>query len=188
MPKKIVYLSSLSGKLMEDETDVVRLVVERHPALEDGQPVELELTASEADEVVKSALDVVQLRVHRGGGVEHVVLDIDEFNKMAAEGDMETILQEAEPAFIPASKPHPATRSTAATDKIDYSSIENCAKPHRGRTTDAEKKMVQDNFDTVNKRLRRDGMRTLDLSDPQTVDRYGLQQLAKERGITQERS
>lgn len=180
MPKRTVYFSSLSDKIIADENDVVRVVVEKHPALEDG-PVELEVLPTEADEIVKSGLDVVSLKVHRGGDIKSVVMDTDEFNNLASVSDMATVLREAESAYIPARKaPVAAKPSTKTTDKLDYASLEHAGKPHRGKTTEEEKEAVRNNLDGINERLMRDGMRTIELSNPEHVVRYGLEELPRQ--------
>ncbi|MCA1605790.1 MAG: hypothetical protein LC775_10030, partial [Acidobacteria bacterium] len=72
-------------------------------------------------------------------------------------------------------------RATPA-DKLDYASLEHAGKPHRGKTTEAEKETVQGNLDAINERLKADGMRTIDLDNAEHVSRYGLEALAKEAG------
>jgi hypothetical protein len=67
-----------------------------------------------------------------------------------------------------------------ATEKLDYSTLEHAGTPHRGKTTDAEKETVRNNLATVNERLKRDGIRTIDLDNAEHVARYGLEALAKE--------
>ena len=53
-------------------------------------------------------------------------------------------------------------------------------EPHKGKTTDAEKKLVRDHFDEINDRLVAQGVRTISLTDPEHVERYGLQDIAGE--------
>jgi hypothetical protein len=65
---------------------------------------------------------------------------------------------------------------------LDYASLEHAGKPHRGKTTDAEKEVVRNNLDKINERLERDGLRTIRLDDAEMVARYGLEALAKEAG------
>ncbi|MCA1682023.1 MAG: hypothetical protein LC700_02595, partial [Actinobacteria bacterium] len=55
-------------------------------------------------------------------------------------------------------------------------------KPHRGKTTEAEKETVRGNLDAINERLKADGMRTIDLDNAEHVSRYGLEALANEAG------
>ena len=58
--------------------------------------------------------------------------------------------------------------------KVNYATLEHAGEPHRGRITEAEKELVRDNLDKVNRRLREDGMREIDPSDQTMRDRYGL--------------
>ncbi|MCA1602652.1 MAG: hypothetical protein LC776_13740 [Acidobacteria bacterium] len=182
MGTKRVRFSDLSKKVADDENDIARVVVERHPALQDG-PVELDVLSDEAEQIVKSGLDVVILQLHRGGEVQTVIMDTDEFNGLAP--DMEKVIHEAEAAYTaPPRRQAPAASSSSSstTDKLDYASLEHAGKPHRGKTTEAEKETVRNNLDAINERLKADGMRTIDLDNPEHVSRYGLEALAKEAG------
>jgi hypothetical protein len=59
-------------------------------------------------------------------------------------------------------------------DRVDYTSIEYAGRPHRGRITDAEKQIVRDNLDEVNRRLRDAGLREINPDDQTMWERYGL--------------
>ena len=59
--------------------------------------------------------------------------------------------------------------------------FEHAGKPHKGKTTDAEKQLVRDHLDEVNERLAAQGLRTISLTDPDHIERYALEQLAKEQ-------
>jgi hypothetical protein len=65
---------------------------------------------------------------------------------------------------------------------LDHSTLEHAGKPHRGKATEAEKETVRNNLAAINDRLKRDGIRTIDLDNPEHVARYGLEVLAKEAG------
>ncbi|MCA1600382.1 MAG: hypothetical protein LC776_01625 [Acidobacteria bacterium] len=148
-------------------------MVERHHALQDG-PVELDVLSDEAERIFKSGLDVVILQLHRGGEVQTVIMDTDEFDALGT--DMEKVLHEAEPAYSPPRKPVPAASSlsSSTTEKVDYASLEHAGTPHRGKTTEAEKETVRNNLEAINERLKRDGVRTIDLDNAEHVARYGL--------------
>lgn len=45
-----------------------------------------------------------------------------------------------------------------------------------------KKETIRRNLDAINERLKADGMRTIDLNDPEHVARYGLEALVKEAG------
>ncbi len=181
MGTRRVRYSDLSRKVADDENDIARVVVERHHALQDG-PVELDVLSDEAEQIFKSGLDVVILQLHRGGEIQTVIMDTDEFNGLAT--DMEKIIHEAEPANSPPRKQASAASSSSSstTEKTDYASLEHAGTPHRGKTTEAEKETVRGNLDAINERLKRDGVRTIDLNNPEHVSRYGLEALAKEAG------
>jgi len=80
-----------------------------------------------------------------------------------------------------------STRSSASggsrTDRLDYGTFEHAGKPHKGKITDTEKQLVNDHLDEINERLAAQGLRTISLSDPEHVERYGLQDLARERNL-----
>jgi hypothetical protein len=66
-------------------------------------------------------------------------------------------------------------------DRLDYATLEHAGKPHKGKTTDLEKQLVREHFDEINQRLAEEGIRTISLSDPEHVERYGLQDSARDR-------
>ena len=59
--------------------------------------------------------------------------------------------------------------------------MEHAGKPHKGKVTDAEKRLVRDHLDEINQRLAGQGMRTISLADPDHIERYGLQQSVRDR-------
>lgn len=65
-------------------------------------------------------------------------------------------------------------------NKLDYTTLEHAGKPHRGKTTDVEKEIVRNNLPAINERLKREGIRVIDLNNAEHVARYGLEALAKE--------
>jgi hypothetical protein len=179
MGQRVVRFSDLTNKIIDDDA-VARIVVEQHPALENG-PVEIEAAQDEIKHVLGTSLDVVSLKVFMGDGSEPqtVTMDIAAFNKLAEGMDMADVIRRAQPAYPPRRQ----TRSVpAAADKLDYASLEHAGKPHRGKTTDAEKEIIRNNLDKVNERLERDGLRTIRLDDAEMVARYGLEDLAKQAG------
>jgi hypothetical protein len=180
MAQRLVRFSDLTNKIINDD-EVVRIVVEQHPALQTG-PVELEASAEEVEAIRASVLNVVSLKLYPGDGSspETITMEIEAFNKLAGDMEMAEILRKAQPAY-PLRRPVKPTSATTV-DKLDYASLEHAGKPHRGKTTDAEKEIVRKNLDKINERLERDGMRTIRLDDAEMVTRYGLEDLAKEAG------
>ena len=125
---------------------------------------------------------MVSLKLYAGDGSapETVTMEIEAFNRLSGEVDMADVLHRAQPAYPPRKSTKMAAPSTA--DKLDYTSLEHAGKPHRGKTTDAEKEIVRNNLDKINERLERDGLRTIRLNDAEMVARYGLEALTREAG------
>ncbi|HEX8936338.1 MAG TPA: hypothetical protein VF788_19605 [Pseudonocardiaceae bacterium] len=180
MAQRLVRFSDLTNKIIEDD-ETVRIIIEQHPALQNG-PVELEAAADEVEAIRRSVLNVVSLKLYAGDGSapETVTMEIEAFNKLSGKVDMAGVLHRAQPAYPPRKSTNRAALST--TDKLDYTSLEHAGKPHRGKTTAAEKEIVRNNLDKINERLERDGLRTIRLNDVEMVARYGLEALAKEAG------
>lgn len=179
MAQRMVRFSDLTNKVIDDDDAVVRIVVERHPALGNG-PVEIEAAQDEVEPIRKGALSIVSLKLYQGDGSEPeaVTMEIEAFNNLAGGMDMAEIIRRAEPAYPPRKQARPAPASTV--EKLDYSILENAGKPHRGKITEVEKETVRDNLAAINERLKRDGIRTIDLDNAEHVARYDLETPAKE--------
>jgi len=188
MAQRMVRFSDLTNKMIEDDDAVVRIVVEQHPALQNG-PVEIEASNDEVGPVRQGALDVVSLKLYQGDGSEPeaVTMEIESFNKLAEDMDMVDVIRRAKPAYAPR-KQTSATRadSAANAEKLNYGSLEHAGKPHRGKTTEAERDTVRNNLAAVNERLQRKGMRTIDLDNAEHVSRYGLEALVQDTGDLQQ--
>jgi hypothetical protein len=178
--QKTVRFSDLSGQLITDDEAPARIVVAGHPALPDG-PVEIEALTAEATDIEKAGGQAALVDLYFPGDEQprRVVLDVAEFDKLATDKPMSEILAAARPA-------RRASRSGTATvsreDRTNYATIEHAGKPHKGKTTDAEKRLVREHLDEINARLAAQNLRTISLTDPEHVDRYGLELLAAERG------
>jgi hypothetical protein len=179
MAQRMVRFSDVTNKIIEDDDTVVRIVVEQHPALENG-PVEIEAAADEVEPIRKGALSVVILQLYQDKGAEPqtITMEIEAFNNLAGDRDMADIIRRAQPAYPPRKQ----AASASAAKKVDYSALERAGRPHRGKVTDAEKETVRNNLAAVNDQLRRDGIRTIDLDNAEQVARYGLEALAREAG------
>ncbi|MFC5666877.1 hypothetical protein ACFP3U_28405 [Kitasatospora misakiensis] len=186
MGQKIIRFSDLTGKHVEDEDDLVRVVVREHPELADG-PVEIEALAGELTEVRGLALDLVTVELHHpdAEGPETVVMTAEAFDRLAVAAPMAEVLRGAKRVArsLPAQAASVAGTG-AGRERVNYASLEHAGRPHKGRTTDAEKQLVRQHLDEVNERLAAEGIRTVDLANPEHVARYGLEDLAAERGAT----
>ncbi len=180
MGQKTVRFSDLSGQLITDDEAPARIVVAEHPALPEG-PVEIEALTAEATDIEKAGGQAALVDLYFPGDDQprRVVLDVAEFDKLATDKPMSEILATARPA-------RRASRSATATasreDRANYATIEHAGKPHKGKTTEAEKRLVREHLDEINARLAAQNLRTISLTDPEHVERYGLERLAAERG------
>ncbi|MGE7436322.1 hypothetical protein [Kitasatospora sp. NPDC001175] len=183
MGQKIIRFSDLTGKHAENDGDLVRIVVRQHPDLEDD-PVEIEALAGELTAVKQLALDVVTIELHHPDAdqPETVVMEAEAFNRLASAAPMAEVLRGAK--RVTRSIPSQAVAPAGARERVNYASLEHAGKPHKGRTTDAEKQLVQQHLEEINERLADEGIRTIDLGNAEHVARYGLEALAQERGAT----
>ncbi|MFJ9770680.1 hypothetical protein ACIRVF_05510 [Kitasatospora sp. NPDC101157] len=182
MGQKIIRFSDLTGTHVENDDDLVRIVVRQHPDLEDG-PVEIEALGSELTGVEELALDLVTIELHHPGSdePETVVLEAEAFDRLASAAPMAEVLRGAKKV----ARTFPAQVVPAgARERVNYASLEHAGRPHKGRTTDAEKQLVRQHLDEINERLADEGVRTIDLGNAEHVARYGLEDLARERGVT----
>ena len=188
MGQKTVRFSDLSGQLITEDDALARIVVHDHPELGDS-PVEFEALTDEAKVIEKAALRVAIVELHVPGEDEprRVVVDAATFDALATDTPMNELLITARPA-------RPARRATKTTSgaasststststsgggRVNYATLEHAGEPHKGKTTDLEKQLVRDHFDEINDRLVAQGLRTISLTDPEHVERYGLQDLA----------
>jgi hypothetical protein len=176
--QKTVRFSDFSGQLIMDDDAPARIVIHEHPELADG-PVEIEALADEARAIEQAGVPVaiVDLYFPGDGQPRRVALEADVFDKLATDKPMAELLVTARPARrAPRSAAPPAARD----DRVNYGTLEHAGKPHKGKTTDAEKRLVRENLDEINERLAAQNLRTISLTDPDHVERYGLEQLAAE--------
>lgn len=168
MGKKTIHVSDFSGQVLRPEDEVVKIVVLEHPDLVAG-PVQLDATPLEVESIDDAALDVAVVEIHDkhgGGEPRRVVLTASEFDAMATDVPMAQLLRTAERV-----KPPKARRSA---EKVDYGTIEHAGRPHRGKVTDEEARLVREHLDEVNKRLADAGLRQVDPADPEHAARYGF--------------
>jgi hypothetical protein len=181
MGQKTVRFSDLSGQLIMHDDALARIVVHEHPELGDG-PVEIEALTEEAEVMEQAALRVAVVDLYLPDDIEprRIVMEADAFDRLATQNPMDELLTAARPA-------RRSTRSSAngssRGDRPDYATREHAGKPHKGKITDTERQLVRDHLDEINGRLAAQGLRTISLTDSEHVERYGLQQLARERNV-----
>jgi len=178
MGQKTVRFSDLSGQLIMHDDALARIVVHEHPELGDG-PVEIEALTDEAEAIEEAALRVAVVDLYLRDDLEprRLVLEADVFDKLATDNPMSELLIAARPARRSSRAP---ANGTARGDRLDYATLEHAGKPHKGKTTDTEKQLVRDHLAEINERLAKQGFRTISLTDPDHIERYGLDQLARE--------
>jgi hypothetical protein len=181
--QKTVRFSDLSGQLITEEDALARIVVHEHPELGDS-PVEFEALTDEAMVIEKAALRVAVVELHLPGedAPRRVTMDAEAFDRLAIDKPMNELLITARPAR-PARRPARSAPAAAAGrgGRVDYATLEHAGEPHKGKTTDAEKQLVRDHFEEINDRLVAQGLRTISLTDPEHVERYGLEDLARKQ-------
>lgn len=180
MGQKTVRFSDLSGQLIVDDDAPARVVVCEHPGLGEG-PVEIEALAAEARAIEKAALPVAVVDVYYPGEDQprRVAMEAEAFDRLATDKPMSELLVRARPARRTTRS---AGTSASRDSRVSYGTLEHAGKPHKGRVTDAEKRLVQEHFDEINERLAGQRMRRISLTDPEHIERYGLERLADERG------
>ena len=179
MGQKTVRFSDLSGQLITHDEALARVVVHEHPELVDG-PVEIEALTEEAEAIQQAALRVAVIDLYLPDDMEprRIVMEADAFDKLATENPMEQLLIAARPVRR---SPKTSVNGGARGDRLDYGTLEHAGKPHKGKVTDAEKQLVRDHLEEINERLAGQGFRTISVSDPEQVERYGLQQSVRDR-------
>jgi hypothetical protein len=173
---KTIRVSDLSGKEVEED-QLAKLVIHEHPQYQG--PITLDVLPEEVGELPESdayvRIEVIQPGERSG---QKAIISLDRFNSMAPEMNnvvMNAVASQGRPAT---EEPRRRTRRGGAgggqRGKINYATLEHAGEPHRGRITEAEKELVRNNLDQVNRRLRDSGMREINLSDPTMRERYGL--------------
>ncbi len=177
MAVKVVHVSDLSGKPAE-ESEFGRLVVLEHPDFA-HEPITLEVLPDEVDGL-KDAEQFVHLEYYapRARRPERLTVPLDQFNALAEAGQMNEVIRSALTAQRDqGGKSHTATATGSGRTvrtKVNYAALEHAGEPHRGRITEAEKQLVREHLDEINRRLRDHGLRQIDPDDRSMRERYGL--------------
>jgi hypothetical protein len=174
--QKTVRFSDLSGEIITRDDSLARIVIHEHPEL-GGSPVEIEVLADEALAMEKAAVQVAVVDLYLPGEDEprKIAVDVDAFDQLAKDKPMHELLITARPAR------RSAKGSAAGGDRPNYASLEHAGRPHKGKVTEAEKRLVREHFHQINERLTAEGLRAISLDEAEHVERYGLAELAGKR-------
>jgi hypothetical protein len=170
---KQVRISDVSGQ-QADEDHFAKLIVHEHPQYQG--PITLDVLPEEIGELPESeqyvSVEVIQPGERSG---QRALLSVDRFNKLAASGDMNSILMNAVAEQPPQRPAQPRRRGRGTRDgqakgkgKVEW------GLPHRGRISPEEAAYVRAHLDEVQKLRAERGMPLIDPADPRTKERYGL--------------
>jgi hypothetical protein len=185
MGTKVIHVSDISGR-EGSGGELGRLVIHQHPDFQQV-PITLDVLPEEI-KTLEAATRLVVLEYFAPGSRrgERLTVTLEDFNRLAPDGtDIKAVLfqalieqqgQRAGKGNRTADGGEPASSRRASTRraKVDYSTLDHAGEPHRGRITEAEKRLVRQNLDEVNARLRANGMREIDPTEEAMKDRYGL--------------
>ena len=181
MGTKVIHVSDISGREGTDE-ELGRLVVHQHPDFHQG-PITLDVLPEEI-KALEAATQLVVLEYFAPGARrgERLIVTLEDFTRLAPDGtDMKAVLfqalidQQGMRSARSSRVSEPATRPVSPRRaKVDYGTLEHAGEPHRGRITETEKRLVCENLDEVNARLRGQGLREIDPGEDSMRDRYGL--------------
>jgi hypothetical protein len=170
---KQVRVSDLSGQQAGEE-QFAKLIVHEHPQYQG--PITLDVLPEEIGELPDShqyvSIEVIQPGERSG---QRALLSVDRFNKLAASGDMNSILMNAVAEQKPQRPTRQGRRGRAAKDgqaagkgKVEW------GLPHRGRISPEEAAYVREHLDEVQQLRAARGVPLIDPADPRTKERYGL--------------
>jgi hypothetical protein len=179
MGTKVIHVSDISGR-EGTGAELGRLIVHRHPEFQQ-LPIELDVLPEEI-KTLEAATQLVVLEYFAPGARrgERITVTLEDFNRLAPDGtDMKAILFQAlidKPGQTAGRSGRSADGQAAARRraKVDYTTLDHAGEPHRGRITETEKRLVRENLDEVNRRLRAKGMREIVPAEEAMKDRYGL--------------
>src|SRR5947209_6632320 len=181
MARVTVRVSDLSGNQIPDEQASARLVVE-HPDF--PEPIGLDVLSDEVQPLLtdeNSRFVIVSMSDPEEPNPQRYVLSLADFNQLFQREDMYNVLQrvlESQQAEREAETPRRGRGRRAAPsgtrERVDYTSPDHAGEPHRGMVSDGEKEYVRNNLGVVNNRLREQGYREIDPSDPRMAARYGF--------------
>lgn len=178
MAKITINVSDLTHEPIDEEQPAAQLIVEHHPDYQ--EPITLDVLPQEVERVFAGQEEqqyVVLRYVPQNGDSRQVVMLLEEFNTLATVSDMQKVLEAAKRNQQQEQRGRGSRRGgRQQRQRIDYASAEHAGEPHRGRITDAEREYVRDHLPEVNERLKAQGIREIDPTDPEMSERYGLRQ------------
>jgi hypothetical protein len=180
MAIKVVHVSDITGA-EADEAKMAKLTIREHPEVQ-GLPVTLEALPEEVEDLLTTQAAVVVLEYQPPGEsrTHKLLVPLAEFQKVVKQEVLtRAVIAEAEQRSQPTRRrgrppKGEGGRPRSGDGKVNYASLEHAGEPHRGRITDAEKQIVREHFDEVNKRLSAQGLRMIDPADPKMRERYSL--------------
>jgi hypothetical protein len=188
MARVEIRVSDLTQEPIRDDEQAARLTVE-HPDY--PEPIGLDVLP---DEVTPHLTDensrfvVVSVEEPDNPTPTRHVLSLTEFNDLFDKGDANEALDQAysQQQEEQRSRRRGGRRGSGKRhqleprqqkeriqkERINYATTEHAGEPHRGTVSEAEAEIVRNNLDEVNDRLRRDGFREIDPTDPEIAARY----------------
>jgi hypothetical protein len=180
MGTKVIHVSDISGREGTDE-ELGRLVVHQHPDFHQG-PITLDVLPEEI-KALEAATQLVVLEYFAPGARrgERLIVTLEDFTRLAPDGtDMKAVLfqalidQQGQRSAKSSRGGEPAHAISSRRAKVDYGTLEHAGEPHRGRITETEKRLVRENLDDINARLRAQGLREIEPGEDAMRDRYGM--------------
>jgi hypothetical protein len=170
---KQVRVSDLSGH-QADEDQFAKLIIHEHPQYQG--PITLDVLREEIGELPDSdqyvSIEVIGPGERSG---QRALLSVDQFNQLAAGGDMNAILMNAVAAQQPQRPAQPRRRGRGTRDgQARRRRTVEWGLPHRGRISPEEAAYVREHLDEVQQLRAAHGVPLLDPADPRTKERYGL--------------
>ena len=178
MGSVLFKVSDLTGEIIEDETQLTRLVVESHPDY--AESITLEVLPEEVEGQLPEQSEFVAFSYFPTNDPEprRFIMPIAEFHALFPRGNAdETLaraLSEQQEQAQPQQRGGRRRQTSGRRPRVDYTSPEHAGEPHRGTISEAERIYVHDHLDEVNERLRQKGMREIDPTDLTMIERYGF--------------
>jgi hypothetical protein len=168
-----VRVSDLSGRQAGEE-QFAKLIIHEHPQYQG--PITLDVLPEEIRERPESeqyvSIEVIQPGERSG---QRALLSVDQFNQLAAGGDMNAILMNAVGDQQPQRPLQPRRRGRGTRDgqamrkrRVEW------GLPHPGRISPEEAAWVREHLDEVQQLRSERGVALLDPADPKTKERYGF--------------